>query len=104
MALGSAPTSPESKEHDPRVGAQAQGDHREAARLLGEALDLYGSESAGFEVGRTRLALAELAHAQGDRDAASRQLQEAYRLFAALAVPRYLARAEAMAKEFRLPL
>jgi tetratricopeptide (TPR) repeat protein len=83
---------------------QAQGAHREATRLLTQALDIYASESARFEVGRTELALAEVEHAQGDREGAGRHLRAAPRWFAALGVPRYIARAEAVTREFRLSL
>jgi hypothetical protein len=47
---------------------------------------------APFEVGRTHLALAELAQQQGNREALSLHVSEAHHLFAALRVPVYVER------------
>lgn len=71
---------------------------------LTEALDAYASVSARFEVGRTHLALAELMALRGDRGSAARHLQEAHRLFTALQVPRYIARADAVARSLQISL
>ena len=62
------------------------------------------SIQARFEVGRTHLALAELGYVQENHEAAATHLQEAHQLFRALQVPKYVERAEQLAKEFRVPL
>ena len=51
-----------------------------------------------------RAALAELRHAGGDRDAARSWLAKAHQMFTALGVPRYVDRAERLAKDLTLPL
>lgn len=61
---------------------------------------IFSGISARFEVGRTHLALAELAHLGGDANGAKRYLDDAHRVFCALAVPRYIERTERMADQF----
>jgi tetratricopeptide (TPR) repeat protein len=79
--------------------AQAQGASEEAKRHLTGALQTFVSIGARFETGRTHLLLASLAHARGDRDAAGVHVKAAHGLFLALHVPKYVARAEALARD-----
>jgi len=79
--------------------AQARGALAEAERHLTEALQTLESIQARFEVGRTRLFLASLAHAQGRGDAAAVHLKEARSLFMALRVPKYVERTDRLAQE-----
>jgi ATP/maltotriose-dependent transcriptional regulator MalT len=83
--------------------AHQRGSLEEADARLREALATFGGFDGRFEVGRTRLDLAALAHAQGDREAAIGHLREARLLFEALRVPRYVERAEALAREYGAP-
>jgi hypothetical protein len=55
-------------------------------------------------VARTRLDLAELARARGDRDAAVSHLREAHSLFATLRVQRDAARVQRLAQELDMSL
>jgi tetratricopeptide (TPR) repeat protein len=71
----------------------------EAEQRLAEALRTLDAIQARFEAGRTCLFQAALAGARGDRDAAVASLQEAHARFSALGVPRYVERAEALARE-----
>jgi hypothetical protein len=59
---------------------------------------------ARFEVARTRLDLAALAHARGQSTACAEHLAEAHREFQALAVPRWVERAEACARDWGIVL
>jgi len=59
---------------------------------------------ARFEVARTHLALAELAHAQENRAALTTHLAQAHALFSALRVPHYVERTEQLAEQCRVPL
>ncbi|HEV8676786.1 MAG TPA: sigma 54-interacting transcriptional regulator [Methylomirabilota bacterium] len=83
--------------------AAARGARAEGARGLGEALATFAQSGARFEVGRTHLALAELAGAAGDTAAAARHLGEAWAAFRALGVAPYEARAGALAARLGLP-
>ncbi|MBI4561728.1 MAG: AAA family ATPase, partial [Candidatus Rokubacteria bacterium] len=67
---------------------QASGFFALAEGHLGAALETFASIKARFMTARTRLALAELAHARENREAASTHLREAHQLFTALQVPR----------------
>ena len=71
---------------------------------LSEALDTFAAIQARFYVGRTHLALAELAHAQGNRDAATVHANSAQELFMTLKVPRYVERTQQFASECGLVL
>lgn len=84
--------------------AMATGAVSEAAMYLQEALQTFGAIPARFEVGRTHLALAELAHAQGNREALGAHLDEARALFRALQVPKYIARTESLAEQWQASL
>jgi len=84
--------------------AQVTGAYAEAGNHLDEALALFTSIHARYYEARTRLDLAELAHARGNRDGAARHLAEAYPLFRALPAPRYVERTEQLAREFGVAL
>lgn len=78
---------------------RARGEFNDAERQLTQALETFASIDARFEVGRSHLALAELARDRGNPDAAAKSLHEAYRMFRALGLPRYLERTERLAQE-----
>jgi hypothetical protein len=84
--------------------AQAEGAFVEARRLLSGARETFLSIEAAHEVGRTELWLAELAHAQGDRDLLRAHLAEAHALFTRLGLPRYMERTERLSGEWGAPL
>jgi DNA-binding NtrC family response regulator/tetratricopeptide (TPR) repeat protein len=73
--------------------ARAEAAFPEAERRLREALATFGSIQARFEVGRTHLDLAELAHDRGEAAGTAREARQAAELFAALGVPHYEERA-----------
>jgi len=72
--------------------AQATGALAEAERHLNEALAIFAAMSARFEVGRTHLALAEIAERQSNREAATLHVTEAHHLFIILGAPAYVQR------------
>ncbi len=82
----------------------ARGALAEATTSLHEALGTFERIEARFMAARTWLALAELAGAQADRQAAARALTEAYQAFEALGVRRYEERAEALARRLGVTL
>jgi tetratricopeptide (TPR) repeat protein len=84
--------------------AQAEGNVADALRLLTEARELFVSAGMEHEVGRTDLALAELAHARGDRDALRAHLAQALALFTRLGVPCYVERTRRLAAGWDAPL
>ena len=69
---------------------QARSLYAEAETYLKDALQTFTAMAARFEVGRTHLALAELAHQQGDHSATTLHLTNAYELFQRLQIPRYV--------------
>jgi hypothetical protein len=71
---------------------------------LKEALQSFTTMSARFEIGRTHLALAELAHARANSVTAAQHLSTAQSLFEALQVPGYVAHTTQRAKAFGLPV
>ena len=79
-------------------------DYTEANTWLNRALESFRAIEALFEIGRTHLDLALLAHAAGDREAASLQLGGAHRLFMKLRVPKYVERAELLARDLAVSL
>lgn len=87
------------------LGRIAQGEGRlsEAERHLTEAVRTFVQTGARFEIGRTHLLLASVAHAQGDREAAA-QLNEAHAVFRALPAQKYSEPTEPLAKEFAASL
>jgi tetratricopeptide (TPR) repeat protein len=70
--------------------AQARGALAEAATCLTEALQGFAAIQARFDMGRLHLDLAALTHTQGHPQAVAMHLTEAYALFTALQVPRYV--------------
>jgi tetratricopeptide (TPR) repeat protein len=76
----------------------------EAKTWLDKALGSFRAIEALFEIGRIHLDLALLAHAEGDSGEASLQLSEAYHLFLALRVPKYVERAEQLAGDLSVIL
>jgi DNA-binding winged helix-turn-helix (wHTH) protein/tetratricopeptide (TPR) repeat protein len=80
---------------------RARGRLDEAERFYREALETFASCGALFESGRTHLALADLAHRRGARTVAEAHVRKALALFSRLRVPRYVARAVALAGELR---
>jgi class 3 adenylate cyclase/tetratricopeptide (TPR) repeat protein len=84
--------------------AQTRGALVEAGTSLQEALQTFTIMQARFEVGRTHLALAQLAHRQENQGAATQYLQAAHDLFRAVQVPRYLERTLQCARAFGLCL
>jgi hypothetical protein len=57
-----------------------------------------------FELGRTRLDLASLAHAQGRQQSLNSHLTEAHRLFAKLLAPKYVERTLQLARKYEISL
>jgi DNA-binding NtrC family response regulator/tetratricopeptide (TPR) repeat protein len=84
--------------------ALANGATAEASRILHDARELFVSIEAQHEVGRTELALAELAHARADAAALRAHLEQAHALFTHLGLPRYVERAERLAAGWGAPL
>src|SRR5262249_29220482 len=80
--------------------AHQRGNLAEADARLREALATFCGYDGRFDVARTRLDLAALAHAQGDRETAIGHLREARMLFGVLRVPTYVERAEAIARTY----
>ncbi|HEV2845703.1 MAG TPA: hypothetical protein VG477_12705, partial [Thermoanaerobaculia bacterium] len=72
-------------------------DPGEAKTWLDRALESFRAIEALFEIGRTHLDLALLAHAEGDSEETALQLGEARHLFLALRVPKYVERVELLA-------
>ena len=80
--------------------AFAEGDRGAAARHLDAALALFAAIPAHFELGRTHLDRALLAHTETDgRDQTARHLNAAHRLFTAARAPRYTERAERLSAD-----
>ena len=67
-----------------------------------EALGIFDTMQAHFEVGRTHLDLADLTHLQGNPEAATMHLTKAYKLFEALQVPKYTERTRQRVRELGL--
>jgi DNA-binding NtrC family response regulator/tetratricopeptide (TPR) repeat protein len=84
--------------------AHTRGDLEEAESCFRGALETFVRTHARFMVARTRLDLAELARARGDRDAAVSHLREAHSLFATLRVQRDAARVQRLAQELDMSL
>jgi hypothetical protein len=84
--------------------AQARGDLVEAGARLRESLDTLAPTGSRSWPAQIHLDLAALAHGQGDRDAVSAHLAEAYSLFKAVRTPRWVERTEQLAREFGVSL
>jgi tetratricopeptide (TPR) repeat protein len=83
---------------------QAEGRLPEARRQITAALRSFEESEARFEVGRTHLALAEVAGMLGDSEVAARHVESAASAFRALGVPTYSRRAADLARRLDLPL
>jgi tetratricopeptide (TPR) repeat protein len=79
--------------------AQATGALAVAGQHLADALATFAALPSRFELGRTHLALAVVAQAEHQRDAAVSQVTEAYQLFQMLHVEPYVARAVSLARD-----
>ena len=84
--------------------ALARGSLSEAETHLDEALQIFHSLQARYDLGRTHLDLAAVAHAQGKKAESAMHLGEAHRLFVASRVPKYVERTEQLAKAFGVAL
>jgi DNA-binding NtrC family response regulator/tetratricopeptide (TPR) repeat protein len=84
--------------------ARAAGDLTEAEINLAAARETFARIQARFMLGRTDLALAELAEARGDSGAAAHRLQDAYAIFRVLGVPSYVERAVGLAARLGVSL
>jgi class 3 adenylate cyclase/tetratricopeptide (TPR) repeat protein len=86
-----------------RIAARAA-EKDQAEDWFRQALESFRSIQAPFEVSRTLLDLALLAHTGGDPGETARRLGEAHHLFSELRVPKYLERTERFAQDLALPL
>ena len=84
--------------------AQDSGALSETHTHLREALDTFTSIQSRFEVGRTHVAVAELAHAEGNAEAVATHLRAAHVLYTALRAPAYVERTEQLAREYGISL
>lgn len=84
--------------------AHSRGNLAEARTYFQAARDTFASIHSRFELARTHLDLATLAHAQGDAEAAAAHLSIARAWFTRLQVPKYVERAEHLARAYGLTL
>jgi tetratricopeptide (TPR) repeat protein len=84
--------------------AHSSGNLAEAQVYLQEARDTFASIHSQFELARTHLDLAGLSHVQGDTESAAMHLSTARAWFARLQVPKYVERAEQLARTYDLIL
>jgi transcriptional regulator with AAA-type ATPase domain/tetratricopeptide (TPR) repeat protein len=84
--------------------ALARGAHGDAEEHLREALRAFEMVEAAFEVARAHWDLAAFSRAQERSAPTARHLAEAYRLFRALGLPRWIERAESHAREWGITL
>lgn len=80
--------------------ALAKGALSEAETQLSESLLIFTSIHSRYELARTHLDLAALAHAQGSKEAVVTHINHALDLFTTLKVPKYIERTEQLAKAF----
>jgi tetratricopeptide (TPR) repeat protein len=80
--------------------ALARGALSEAEIHLAEARSTFTAIHSRYELARTHLDLAALAHAQASKEALVAHISRALELFTTLKVPRYIERAEQLAKAF----
>jgi len=78
--------------------ALARNELREAAKYLETASEMFTATSARFDLARTALERAKVAHACGQRADATARLQEAREGFRAVKAPRHLERTEHLAR------
>lgn len=76
--------------------AFSEGDRAAGEPLLAASLETFTRVGAAFEVGRTHLLVAEVAHRRGETKIAADHLAEAASRFAALDVPRHKERVRAL--------
>ena len=84
--------------------AQARGDFDDATSRFDEALQTVRSTRTRYWTAQLQLDLAALAHVRGEQAAVTAHLTEARALFKAACVPRWVERAEELAREFGAPL
>ena len=84
--------------------AHSRGNLAEAQAYLQAARDTFASIHSRFELARTHLDLVALAQAQGDTEAAAVHLSTARAWFIHLQVPKYIERAEQLARTYGLTL
>jgi hypothetical protein len=72
----------------------------DAETYLQEALTTFKNIQARYELARTRLDLASLAHTQGNPDTATMHLSTAYAWFQKLQVPQWVERTEQLARKY----
>ena len=77
--------------------AFARDELAQADTHLNDALQTFRSMEARFEIARTWMALAELAHRRGEGEATTTRVAGAHRMFMDLRVPHYVALTEALA-------
>jgi tetratricopeptide (TPR) repeat protein len=80
--------------------ATARDDDAGAARCVETAIAALRASGAKFELARTRLTEASVARRRRDEDRAVAAVQDARAAFAALGCPRYVVRADEMARQF----
>jgi hypothetical protein len=71
---------------------------------LQDALATFDAIQARYDVARTYLDLASLAHTQGNQDAATTHLSTAYAWFKKLQVPKWVERTEQLARDYDVTL
>ena len=80
----------------------AEGDLAEAEAALARACETFVAVEARYELARTHLELARIAHARGRPGDIQEHLGEAHRLFTALGVPHWVERTAALAEELSI--
>lgn len=84
--------------------ARAQGTLAEAESQLRAAAEAFESIGARFELGRVEMEFAAAAHRHGVGETAAMHLRTARSIFTTLEVPKYAARADALAEQFGVSL
>jgi class 3 adenylate cyclase/tetratricopeptide (TPR) repeat protein len=84
--------------------AHASGNLTEAKSHLHKALVTFCSLPARYDLARTHLDLASLAHTQNDVDTATTHLSTAYAWFQKLRIPKWMERTEQLAQEYGVTL
>jgi class 3 adenylate cyclase/tetratricopeptide (TPR) repeat protein len=84
--------------------AHASGNLPEAESYLQEALNTFSVIQARYELARTHLDLASLAHTQNNQDTATEHLSTAYAWFKKLQVPKWVEKTEQFAREYGVTL
>jgi DNA-binding NtrC family response regulator/tetratricopeptide (TPR) repeat protein len=84
--------------------AAASGAFSDAETHFREALGIFSSHRARYDLGRTYLDLAAAAHAQQKHPEVAAHLGEAYRLFSSLQLPKYVAHTRKLSVDFAAPL